>query len=127
MRNDKEYLKRLAPCGLHCGKCFAFKDGDINKAANDLKKNLESLCRAFQDRRSAEEKSASRKRLSMRWEVSNPVEFYDKLTISVFFWVTIVIYLGSRQMYTGLYHKREVARYGRYSAEDGGGAAGGRT
>ena len=40
MNTDKEYLRRLAPCGLHCGKCFAFKEGDIHKAANELRRNL---------------------------------------------------------------------------------------
>lgn len=36
----KEYLDRLAPCGLHCGKCFAFAGGDINRHSAELKKNL---------------------------------------------------------------------------------------
>lgn len=40
MSTDKEYLRRLAPCGLHCGKCFAFQDGDIHNAANELRRNL---------------------------------------------------------------------------------------
>lgn len=31
---------RLAPCGLHCGKCFAFKDGDIVKNSIQLRKAL---------------------------------------------------------------------------------------
>jgi hypothetical protein len=31
---------RLAPCGLHCGKCFAFKNGDIVKNSRELKSNL---------------------------------------------------------------------------------------
>ena len=31
---------RLAPCGLHCGKCFAFQDGEIHDAAVRLKKYL---------------------------------------------------------------------------------------
>jgi len=31
---------RLAPCGLHCGKCFAFTEGDINKYSNLLKDSL---------------------------------------------------------------------------------------
>jgi hypothetical protein len=32
--------ERLAPCGLHCGKCFAFKGGDIAKISRELKNNL---------------------------------------------------------------------------------------
>ncbi len=31
---------RLAPCGLHCGKCFAFIDGDIKNYSNKLKESL---------------------------------------------------------------------------------------
>ncbi len=31
---------RLAPCGLHCGKCFAFRDGDISHLSNSLKQSL---------------------------------------------------------------------------------------
>lgn len=28
--NQYEFIKkRLAPCGLHCGRCFAFTDGDV--------------------------------------------------------------------------------------------------
>ncbi len=35
---DNDYIKsRLAPCGLHCGKCFAFIDGDIKNYSNKLK------------------------------------------------------------------------------------------
>ena len=38
---DYELIKnRLAPCGLHCGKCFAFKDGDIAKSSRALKNDL---------------------------------------------------------------------------------------
>ena len=38
---DYERLKsRLAPCGLHCGKCFAFIDGDIKNYSNRLKESL---------------------------------------------------------------------------------------
>ncbi len=40
MKQKIDVLERLAPCGLHCGKCFAFKDGDIRKAAMELKANL---------------------------------------------------------------------------------------
>lgn len=32
--------KRLAPCGLHCGKCFAFTEGDIWKQSSRLKESL---------------------------------------------------------------------------------------
>ena len=31
---------KLAPCGLHCGMCFAFVDGDIKKASERLKESL---------------------------------------------------------------------------------------
>lgn len=32
-----EYIKsRLAPCGLHCGKCFAFREGDISRLSKEL-------------------------------------------------------------------------------------------
>lgn len=33
-------LDRLSPCGLHCGKCFAFAEGDIHEAAVKLRENL---------------------------------------------------------------------------------------
>lgn len=32
--------RRLAPCGLHCGRCFAFSDGDIHVFSNKLKEVL---------------------------------------------------------------------------------------
>ena len=32
--------ERLAPCGLHCGKCFAFKEGDIQHHSRALKESL---------------------------------------------------------------------------------------
>jgi hypothetical protein len=36
-----EFIKtRIAPCGLHCGKCFAFSEGDICRLSKDLKTNL---------------------------------------------------------------------------------------
>lgn len=42
--NQYEFIKkRLAPCGLHCGKCFAFIDGDICNYSNQLKKSLGSF------------------------------------------------------------------------------------
>ena len=38
---DSEFIKgRIAPCGLHCGKCFAFADGDISYHSNELKRSL---------------------------------------------------------------------------------------
>ena len=38
---DNNLIKsRLAPCGLHCGKCFAFRDGDISKESKSLLRNL---------------------------------------------------------------------------------------
>jgi hypothetical protein len=38
---DYDLIKsRLAPCGLHCGKCFAFIDGDIKNYSNKLKESL---------------------------------------------------------------------------------------
>ena len=36
----KKELERIAPCGLHCGKCFAFSDGDIHAASNQLRIGL---------------------------------------------------------------------------------------
>lgn len=39
--NHYEFIKkRLAPCGLHCGRCFAFVDGDIRKYSIQLKQSL---------------------------------------------------------------------------------------
>ena len=39
--NRYEFIKkRLAPCGLHCGKCFAFTDGDISNYSKQLKESL---------------------------------------------------------------------------------------
>lgn len=32
--------KRLAPCGLHCGKCFAFTEGDICNQSSRLKESF---------------------------------------------------------------------------------------
>lgn len=40
MNASVDVKERLAPCGLHCGKCFAFVDGDIHDAALRLKENL---------------------------------------------------------------------------------------
>lgn len=33
---ETEIKDRLAPCGLHCGKCFAFIGGDIKKHSSNL-------------------------------------------------------------------------------------------
>lgn len=35
-----EILKRMAPCGLKCEKCFAFNHGDIQFHSSELKKSL---------------------------------------------------------------------------------------
>lgn len=32
--------QKLGPCGLHCGKCFAFSEGDINKLSKQLESAL---------------------------------------------------------------------------------------
>ncbi len=38
---NKEYIKRkIAPCGLNCSKCFAFKTGDIAQSSQKLKEAL---------------------------------------------------------------------------------------
>lgn len=38
---DYDQIKfRLSPCGLHCGKCFAFVDGDIRNNSKRLKESL---------------------------------------------------------------------------------------
>ena len=40
-KNDYEFIKkRLAPCGLHCGRCFAFTEGDICNYSHRLKQSL---------------------------------------------------------------------------------------
>ncbi len=38
--DEKEILNELAPCGLSCRKCFAFKQGEIGKHAMALKGSL---------------------------------------------------------------------------------------
>lgn len=38
-----EILKTLAPCGLNCGKCQAFAEGDIKRHASELKRLLGSF------------------------------------------------------------------------------------
>jgi hypothetical protein len=38
---DYEQIKnRLAPCGLDCGKCYAFSEGDIKNFSRSLKESL---------------------------------------------------------------------------------------
>jgi hypothetical protein len=38
---DYEFLKsRIAPCGLNCGKCFAYSEGDISLLSKRLKYEL---------------------------------------------------------------------------------------
>lgn len=49
----KDYLDRLAPCGLHCGECFAFKDGHIHRSARELREflgNFEPYAKRFSAR-----------------------------------------------------------------------------
>ena len=38
--NYEKIKERLAPCGLHCGKCFAYVNGDIKKLSKKLKVEL---------------------------------------------------------------------------------------
>jgi len=38
-----DIIKLLAPCGLNCGKCQAFREGDIRKNALELKRLLGSF------------------------------------------------------------------------------------
>ena len=40
MNKNVKVTDRLAPCGLHCGKCFAFADGDIHALSVKLRENL---------------------------------------------------------------------------------------
>ena len=35
--SDFDVKERLAPCGLHCGKCFALQSGEIHDAAVRLR------------------------------------------------------------------------------------------
>lgn len=41
--NYESIKSRLAPCGLHCGKCFAFSQGDIARFSKGLKESLEEF------------------------------------------------------------------------------------
>ena len=38
--NDNKIKERLAPCGLHCGRCYAFIDGDIKHYSKRLRESL---------------------------------------------------------------------------------------
>ncbi len=38
--NYEQIKQRLAPCGLHCGKCYAFIGGDISQNSKLLKESL---------------------------------------------------------------------------------------
>lgn len=38
--NYEQIKHRLAPCGLHCGKCFTYKGGDIEQYSQQLKDSL---------------------------------------------------------------------------------------
>ncbi|MHC1720996.1 MAG: DUF3795 domain-containing protein [Clostridiaceae bacterium] len=41
MTDNYEIAKqRLGPCGLHCGKCFAYANGDIHDLSKQLEKAL---------------------------------------------------------------------------------------
>ena len=38
---DYQQIKdRLSPCGINCGKCFAYKEGDIVDSSRKLKNSL---------------------------------------------------------------------------------------
>jgi hypothetical protein len=39
----EEILKKLAPCGLNCEKCFAFSKGKIKQLSHELKIALENF------------------------------------------------------------------------------------
>jgi len=39
----RDILKVLAPCGLNCYKCFAYKDGEIRKVSLKLKELMGSF------------------------------------------------------------------------------------
>jgi hypothetical protein len=38
--SDPELLRRLAPCGLSCEKCYAFSDGPIRRSSTELQARL---------------------------------------------------------------------------------------
>lgn len=38
--NYNQVKSRLAPCGLHCGKCFAFAEGDISQHSCQLQQSI---------------------------------------------------------------------------------------
>lgn len=37
---EKHIRSRIAPCGLHCGGCFAFAEGEIHRLARELRMRL---------------------------------------------------------------------------------------
>jgi hypothetical protein len=39
----EDILRELAPCGLNCRKCIAFRDGDIRKTAEQMQRLLGSF------------------------------------------------------------------------------------
>lgn len=41
----KEIMQIIAPCGLNCGKCFAFRGGEIKEHSNKLQELLGSFDR----------------------------------------------------------------------------------
>lgn len=50
MSFSEKLLRRLAPCGLHCGKCLAFRDGEIRQAAALLQQKLGPNFPAYAER-----------------------------------------------------------------------------
>ena len=40
MQPNEIIKKHIAPCGLHCGGCFAFNGGKIQKHSGELAKSL---------------------------------------------------------------------------------------
>lgn len=40
MQPNEIIKKHIAPCGLHCGGCFAFNGGNIQKHSTELIKSL---------------------------------------------------------------------------------------
>ena len=44
--NNTLVNKHLGPCGLHCGKCFAFAEGEIHQLSQQLEKADEEALEA---------------------------------------------------------------------------------
>ena len=40
MQPNEIIKKHIAPCGLHCGGCFAFNGGNIQRHSTELVKSL---------------------------------------------------------------------------------------